>query len=100
MKPEMGIFVTRTQDNTVRVLETSSNLKGKMNSRIMQLQTGSHPNKALQREWDARGEAAFVMEVLETLTYSKDETKTDYSEELEILRMMWEERLSSGGSAQ
>jgi hypothetical protein len=30
--------------------------------------------------------------VLEKLKYDKDETKTDYSEELAILKMLWEEK--------
>lgn len=33
------------------------------------------------------------MKLLEELPYSKDETKTDYLEELEILREVWHEKL-------
>ena len=36
----------------------------------------------------------FVIEILENLEYDKDESKTDYSEELEVLQMIWEEKLS------
>ena len=36
-------------------------------------------------------------EVLEKLKYDKDESKTDYSEELAILKMVWEEKLLQKG---
>jgi len=34
---------------------------------------------------------------LEKLEYDKDETKTDYSEELALLKMIWEEKLLQRG---
>jgi len=37
--------------------------------------------------------------VLEKLPYDADEAKTDYSEELSILKLIWEEKLSSTGTA-
>ena len=48
-------------------------------------------NRELQQDWTRLGEADFEIEILEKLKYDKDETKTDYSEELEILKMEWEE---------
>lgn len=61
------------------------------------LDYGNHPNKELQREWQEYGEANFSIEVLEKLEYDKDETKTDYSEELALLKMIWEEKLLQRG---
>jgi len=40
------------------------------------------------------------LEVLEVLPYSRDDTKTDYSEELQILKQLWEEKLSEAKSGQ
>lgn len=95
MKSEMGIFAVRTKDGTKYFLETTQNLKGKINSTRFQLQHGSHPNKAMQNEWNQRGENNFVIEILEKLEYDKDdETKTDYGEELSIMKMLWEEKLN------
>ena len=37
------------------------------------------------------------MEVLDTLEYDKDEEKRDYSDDLEVLRTIWEERLVRDG---
>lgn len=94
MKSEMGIFAVHTKDGTKYFLETTQNLKGKINSTRFQLQHGSHPNKEMQTEWNKRGETEFVIDILEKLEYDKDDdTKTDYSEELSIMKMLWEEKL-------
>ena len=96
MKSEMGIFEVRSKDNSVYFLETTQNLKGKINSTRFQLQLGSHPNKEMQAEWNRRGESDFVIETLEKLDYDKDDdSKTDYSEELSIMKMLWEEKLKN-----
>lgn len=97
MKPDMGIFWIRSKTDNKCFLETSQNLKGKMNSTRFQLDAGSHPNLELQREWREHGPDRFEFEVLELLKYDKDETKTDYSEELAILKMVWEEKLRERG---
>lgn len=94
MKPDMGIFLIRCQTTNKGLLETSQNLKGKINRARSQLSGGVHPNKELQKEWSELGEDHFSFEILETLKYDKDESKTDYSEELAILRMVWEDKLA------
>ncbi len=35
------------------------------------------------------------MEILEKLDYDKDESKTDYKDELALLKMIWTEKLSA-----
>lgn len=35
-----------------------------------------------------------VFIILENLEYDKDESKTDYTEELALLQMIWEEKLA------
>jgi hypothetical protein len=94
MKPEMGIFAVINTENNKCFLETTQNLKGKMNSVSFQLRSGGHPNKELQKDWQKFGEAAFETVILEKIEYEKDETKTDYSEELQLLKMIWLEKLN------
>lgn len=98
MKPDMGIFCIRARGSNQLFLETAHDLKSFINRTLFQLNMGSHPNKMLQQDWTKLGEEHFDIEVLEKLTYDKDETKEDYSEELAILRMMWEERLTAEGA--
>jgi hypothetical protein len=94
MKPEMGIFAVINTHNNKCFLETTQNLKGKMNSVSFQLRSGGHPNKELQKDWQKFGEAGFKTVVLEQIEYENDETKTNYSEELQLLKMIWCEKLT------
>jgi len=94
MKPDMGIFWIRSKGSNKYFLETSPNLKGKINSTTFQLDMGSHPNQELQSEWKKESAGQFDIEILELMKYDKDESKTDYTEELAILKMVWEEKLN------
>jgi hypothetical protein len=42
-------------------------------------------------------EEGFLIEILEKLEYDEDESKTDYSEDLALMRLIWEERLNRQG---
>lgn len=94
MKPEMGIFLIRALDDGKCYLEATPNLRAALNGTRFKLEAGSHPNRQLQKAWREKGAANFSFEILEKLEYDKDETKTDYSEELAILQMVWEEKLA------
>ncbi|HEY8392084.1 MAG TPA: GIY-YIG nuclease family protein [Capillibacterium sp.] len=94
MKPEMGVFAVRALDDGKCYLQATPNLRAAINGTRFKLEAGSHPNRQLQKAWKERGAANFSFEILEKLAYEKDETKTDYSEELAILQMMWEEKLA------
>ena len=95
MKPDMGIFTIRSKEGSFQYLEITQDLKGTMNKTVFQLRFGSHPNKELQKTWKEMGEANLIIEILEVLPYNKDESKTDYSEELDILKLLWEEKLAN-----
>lgn len=43
------------------------------------------------------GQLSFDIKVLETLKYDKDESKTDYEDDLAILRSAWAEKLTQQG---
>jgi hypothetical protein len=94
MKTDMGIYVIECKLNNKYYLETTQNLKGKMNSSRFQLDMGSFRNYELQKDWKEYGAENFQISVLEQLEYDKDESKTDYSQELEIMKAIWEEKLA------
>lgn len=98
LRPPMGLFAVRTVDYKKYFLVATSNLKGKMNSLAFQLKNGALFNIALQKDYIEQGAEAFVIEVLQELEYDKDESKTDYKDELEILKMIWEEKLREKGA--
>lgn len=96
-KPDMGAFIIKSETRNKCLVEGTGDLKGSMNSARFKLNFGNHPNRELQKDWKEDGESGFTMEILEKLKYDKDETKDDYSEELSILKMIWEERLQKKG---
>ena len=93
-KPQMGIFIIRCKMNNKCYLQTTQDLRGVMNGTLARLSGGFHPNDELQKEWKELGSENFTIEILERLEYDKDEAKTDYSEELVLLKMIWEEKLA------
>jgi len=97
-RPEMGIFMIRCKVNNKYYLEGTQNLRGRMNGAKARLAGGLHPYRELQKEWNQLGEENFTFEVLENLEYDKeDEAKTDYTDDLAILQMEWEEKLGKEG---
>ena len=98
MKPDMGILAVMNRNSKRCWLEATPNLKGKQNSVAFQLKNGSHVNRQLQKDWKELGEEAFRFVVLEQLEYDEDESKTDYREDLELLKMIWIDRLTEQGS--
>ncbi len=93
MKPNMGIFSICCKLNNKYYMEATQDLKSRMNRAVFQLKWGSHPNKELQKDWNELGEDNFTVEILDTLEYDKDESKIDYTEDLTLLKMVWEEKL-------
>lgn len=94
MKPEMGVLIIRSDFDNKCYIESTQNLKGAINSTKFKLGAGAHPNRELQRAWKEHDEKNFTIQVLESLDYEEDESKTDYSEELTLLEMLWQEKLA------
>jgi len=97
MKPQMGIFIIRSKSNNKCHIEATQDIKGTMNSTKFKLSAGIHPYRELQKEWTDLGEENFISEILDTLEYSKDDSKTDYTEDLDMLKTMWKEKLTGQG---
>lgn len=97
MKPEMGIFIVRSKTEKKCYLLATPNLRGVINGAKARLRAGMHPNRELQKAWLEQGEDNFTVEILENLAYDEEETKTDYTEDLALLQMLWEEKLSREG---
>lgn len=99
MKPDMGVLMVKNKQNNKCYVEGTQNLKAKLNRIRFSLEFGSCPVRELQEEWKAYGEESFTLDILEQLEYDDDESKTDYSEELAILEMIWKDKLSKQGMA-
>lgn len=89
-KTEMGVFLFKCISTGKNYIGCDHDTKGTINSNKFKLGAGLHPNKELQNDWKEHGEPAFSIEVIELLPYDKDdESKTDYTKELEALRDKW-----------
>lgn len=97
MKPPMGVFVIRSKFSNKYYLEATNNFRARFNSTKVKLESNFHPNKELQKDWNEHGEENFTFEIMENLEYDKDEMKTDYTDDLALLEMIWEEKLAEAG---
>ena len=89
-----GIFlITNTVTGKV-LLGSSSNLHGPLNKHRFMLATDGHPNKALQRDWKALGEASFTLEIAESFKHRPGEPDFDLEGELALLEEIWIEKLN------
>lgn len=100
MKTDMGVFIVKKKNSNKYLLVGTQNLKGMMNRVKFQLENGSYPNRELQKDWNDSSPDDFEFTILETLEYDKDESKTDYSEEVNIILFMLTEKLSEDNMVQ
>lgn len=95
LKTEMGVFAYKCLPSGKTYLGYSQNIKADINSITFQLKLGSYPtNSHLQNDWQKYGADQFEITVVELLQYDKDETKTDYSNDLRLLRRMCAEKIT------
>lgn len=92
-RPDMGVLIIRSNSSDKCYIEGTQDLKGTINGIKFKLNAGMHPNKNLQTAWKEKGESGFTIEILEKLKYDTEEGKTNYSEELNIIKMIWEDKL-------
>jgi hypothetical protein len=86
--PDKGVFAIKNTKNGKVFLGGSLNLYNIDGRNKFRLNTGSHYNERLQKDWNTYGEGAFTFEILEKLKL-KDDVNYNYDEDLKILEMMW-----------
>jgi hypothetical protein len=95
VKP-VGVFQVKNTANGKVLLGSSLNLEGPLNRHKFMLKIGSHPNKALQTDWDQLGPENFVFEILEEVKI-KDDPNFNVKDELTLLEMIWLDTLQPVG---
>jgi len=93
----MGVLIIRSKLSNKCYIEATRDFKARFNSIRLKLETNLHPCRELQKAWNEQGAENFSFEILENLEYDKDETKTDYTEDLALLQMIWEDKLAAQG---
>ena len=96
-KSDMGVFMIRSKSTEKTYLKATRNIRSGINRARFTLNLGSHLHSELQGDWKEKGEEDFEMEILERLDYREGEPSADYTEDLELLRGMWQERLEGDG---
>lgn len=94
MKPDMGVYMFKSKKTNTIYLGCDKNIKATINGDKFKLKYNSHRCEKLQKDWNENKEENFEISVVEILPYDKDESKVDYSEDLEILREMCKERFT------
>jgi hypothetical protein len=97
LKPDMGVFAVCSGCSNKCYIESTKDLKSRINSTRFKLDAGNYPIRELQKEWKEHGADCFTIKILEKLEYDKDGSKTDYADDLDLLKMIWEEKLLKKG---
>jgi hypothetical protein len=92
----MGVFCVRNLISRKAFVGSSVDLPAMLNRQRFQLEYGSHPNRALQRDWHELGPEAFSFETLDHLTPSA-QPGYDPTEDLKTLEAMWRDTISQTG---
>lgn len=93
-----GVFRVANGRTGKSLVGSSSDAPAMLNRIRAQLQMGSHPNRALQADWNAHGADAFSFEVLDLLS-PKEGADADAAEDLRVLEHLWLEKLGRSGEA-
>lgn len=94
-KIQAGVYQIRNIKNQKVLVVSTPNLKT-INGRKMELESGLHRNRGLQKELNEFGKEAFVFEVLEVLEM-KEDGSFDVNDELKKLEEKWLDKLQPYG---
>jgi hypothetical protein len=89
----MGVFRVRNLRTGRWFLGASADVPAMLNRQRFQLDAGSHPNPALQRDWKDLGAEAFAFESLDLLAPPENEPGYEPQGDLRALEAMWREKL-------
>ncbi|RIK31892.1 MAG: LuxR family transcriptional regulator [Anaerolineae bacterium] len=87
-----GVYQVKNLTSGKVLLGSSLNLEGPLNRHKFMLKIGSHPNKALQKDWDELGPEQFSFDILEEVQ-RKTDPSFNLKDELELLEMIWLEKV-------
>lgn len=91
-KSQIGVFQIRNKTNNKVFIESSLDLVAIWNRLRFQLNLGSHPNTALQKDWNELGEENFAYEILSEIK-QEEGVQMDYRKEIKKLEAMFIEEL-------
>ena len=97
IKYKMGVFQIRNTVNGKIFIGSSLDLKAIWFAQKLQLETGTHQNSDLQKDWKEYGLENFSFEILEEII-GNDDKPLDYKKEIKALEQLILEDLQPFGS--
>ncbi|WP_266170127.1 GIY-YIG nuclease family protein [Dyella subtropica] len=95
--PPMGIFSIKNLVTGRTLVDQSINLAGALNRHRMELQLGTHRNKALMEDWRTYGDEHFAFEVLQQIQ-ERAEPDYNYAEEMAQHLAIWRAKIPLGSA--
>jgi hypothetical protein len=90
-----GVYAIKNTQKNKLLVEAATDLRGGKNRFEFAKKTGSCVNMKLQADWKECGADKFVFEVLEELEKAETLTPAEFKAEVDLLKEMWLEKLSS-----
>ncbi len=88
-----GVAVVRNRTNGKSFVFGGVDVPALVNRHRAQLKIGSHPNRALQADWNALGADQFDFEVVDTLA-APETAGVDLRDDVAALEALWLEKLA------
>jgi hypothetical protein len=96
--PKMGVLMIKNLVSGKIFITGGKDINGRINRNKFQLNHGSHPNNALQKDFKELGESNFTFEIIDILE-PKDEPGYDYTADIAALESLWLEKLHPYGES-
>ena len=93
-----GVYRVRNTATGKSLVGSSANLPGMLNRQRFQLESGLHPDRELQKDWNEIGSDMFEFEALDRLA-PNNVPDHDPTEDLRVLKEMWIEKLTASGES-
>ena len=89
----MGVFRVHNTGSDKSFVGSSRDRPSVLNRERFWLNSGGHPNRALQEDWNRLGPGAFVFETLDTLSPG-ERSDSELADDLALLERLWLEKLT------
>lgn len=92
-KRPMGVYRILNRNNGKAFVGSSPNVPAALHRHEFELNSGGHPNRALQKDWNEMGADAFSFETLDLIEPPKDQPDYDPRDDLRTLEQLWLDKL-------
>jgi len=88
-----GIYCIKCNDNNAIWFRATTDMKGSKNRFAFSVAINSCPETCMIEEWNMHGASTFCFEILEQLQKKETQTEQEFSDDVNILLELWNEKL-------